>query len=463
MRHPKLAGGNMLKIRVLSVAAIAVFLAVATARAETHTAGVPELNSRAGAAYTLYLDFSGFNFNGKWGTSGSTVGARESFASASPTGSFSATQQSYIRTVWARAAEKYVGMNVNVTTVDPAVAAGQDGTDAARQAYYDSRPRMMHSIVTSTTAAENAFVAGRGGVSYVGVTQNAQVTNGYHTNFVFTDQLSNQGTGNVASSTLKLIAECAGHENGHGLKLSHQSAFNGTTETADYSNNGGSAAVAPVMGNSYGSARGTWRVGPTSSSTTIQNDVALLMTNSGMTTFLDDGIGHSTAAATSLSLAANGVLISANNDGYIVPLATAGYTPLGEASYTADYFKFTTVGGAFTVTINESGNLIAPGVADNGGMLDSVLRLLDGAGNVITSATSAASQTSTITRSLAAGSYYLQVASAGGKTSAGTEAASYFDMGSYFLTGSVAVPEPATLAMFVLIGGAVARRRRLAA
>ena len=33
---------------------------------EPHAVGVPVLNSRPGAAYTVYLDFAGFNYPGTW-------------------------------------------------------------------------------------------------------------------------------------------------------------------------------------------------------------------------------------------------------------------------------------------------------------------------------------------------------------------------------------------------------------
>ena len=67
---------------------------------------------------------------------------------------------------------------------------------------------------------------------------------------------------------------------------------------------------------------------------------------------------------------------------------------------------------------------------------------------------------------LAAGNYFIEVSSAGGKaanTNGGVwDPASFYDMGSFFLTGTiVAVPEPTTIALFgvVLIAGGVQYRR----
>ncbi|HMP18107.1 MAG TPA: PEP-CTERM sorting domain-containing protein, partial [Gemmatales bacterium] len=69
---------------------------------------------------------------------------------------------------------------------------------------------------------------------------------------------------------------------------------------------------------------------------------------------------------------------------------------------------------------------------------------------------------------LAAGTYFLEVSSAGGKFGSlgpnnNWDPSYYFDMGSYFLTGVIPVPEPATIALFGISGlavGIVLYRRR---
>ena len=424
------------------VVAGAVLTLAADAWADSHTTGAPVLNSRPGAAYTLYLDFGGFNYTGVWWTS--TPGNLVAFNSASSTGTFTTTEQDYIRNVWARVSEKYVGLNINVTTVDPAVAAGQNGTDAKRQAYYDQQARMMHTVVTSATVATNPFIDGAGGISRGGTQYSyttAGINNGagpgQHTNWVFTDQLGNQGTGTVKASTLKLIGECGAHENGHGLGLDHQSSYTGTTKTEEYASNGNSGVVRPIMGNSYYSTRGTWRTGPTpTSSTTVQNDLQVILANGGMGAYADDGIGHTQATASGLATSFGSGILTTAASGYIAP---KGSTPnaIGFDNYTTDFYKFFTVGGAVNITINEAAQRLASGTADPGGMLDSYIELYDAAGNYITDAGDRNTQTSTISRALPAGSYYFQVSSRGGTSSTGNETASYFDMGSYFLSGTI--------------------------
>ena len=125
---------------------IAIFL-VSEVLADTHTAGVPVLNSLPDAPYTLYLDFAGFNFTGGWGGTASAPGNTPAFENASASGSFNTSQQNNIKQVWARVAQSYTPFHINVTTVDPAVAADKADTDAHRQAYYDLTPRMMHTVI----------------------------------------------------------------------------------------------------------------------------------------------------------------------------------------------------------------------------------------------------------------------------------------------------------------------------
>ena len=207
--------------RLLSCLLLAVAFAVQSARADVHPVA-PAYSSLPGAAYTLYLDFSGFNFPGGWAGGSSMPGSTPAYNRDLDPSAFSSTELNAIGTVFSRVAEKYAPFNINVTTVDPAVAAGQAGTDAARLAYYDSQPRMMHTVIGGT-----GEWSGGGGVSYVGVAPyNESGSNGLHTNFVFSGQ-------NVFD--LQFIAEAAAHEDGHGLGLLHQHDFSGTTLVNEYS------------------------------------------------------------------------------------------------------------------------------------------------------------------------------------------------------------------------------------
>ena len=243
----------------------------------------PELASRPGAAYTIYMNFSGFEYNGTWGGTGKTPGNVPAYTTDGDATTFSATELNNIRQVWARTAQKYSGFDVNVTTIDPAVAAGRASSDAQRQAYYDATPRAMHTVIGGTSA----WFGSAGGVSYVGTTQYGGYTGGFHTNWVFP---------NSSAGNLRYLAEATAHENGHGLSLSHQKD---QITGAEYSSNNGAngnGSYAPIMGNSYSSQRGAWREGNAAGNG--QNDVATLLSNGGMGSLLEDGIGHSLATAT---------------------------------------------------------------------------------------------------------------------------------------------------------------------
>ncbi len=437
-------------------------------RGDTHTAGVPQLSSDPGAPYTIYLDFAGFNFTGNWGNSG-TPGDTPAFENASASGTFTSTQQSDISKVWARVAQCYTPFNVNVTTIDPAVTAGQADTDASRQAYYDQTAKMMHTVIGQQ---QNSWCGPYGGISYVGVDQysysTAGINNGdgagWKTDWVFTD-----GVGTGLGCGL-----AAAHENGHGLSLSHQSDYSGDTYVNEYSlgdDNSGNGTYAPIMGAAYYTQRGAWRLGDSAngSSNHTQNDVSVILSNQGIGGFVNDGIGHTLATATTMPLSGT-TINAALAKGIITPISTTSPAPIGASNYTTDFFKFYSSGGTISLTAHDGTEFLTTGTADPGAMLRSTLSILNTSGTVIAAATEASSTLyETYSGTLPAGYYYAEVASYGGHTQTltGDNTTYYYDMGSFFLTGSgLSVPEPGTLAMLLAAAGLVivhrCRRRRSA-
>jgi autotransporter-associated beta strand protein len=430
--------------RVTAVLAIMASLSMTEACADTHTAGVPQLNSLPGAPYTLYLDFAGFNFTGTWGGSG-TPGNTPAFDNIS--GTFSTAERNKISQVWARVAQCYTPFHVNVTTIDPAALAGQADTDAHRQAYYDVTPQLMHTVIGQQ---QNSWFGPYGGVSYVGVAQDSYDPSGYNggagagwkTNWIFTDGV---GTGLACG-------QAAAHENGHGLSLLHQSDYTGDTYVNEYSvgdNNSGNGTYAPIMGAAYYTQRGAWRVGDSNngSSNHIQNDVSVLLGNNNIGGFVEDGIGHSLATATLMPLSGS-TINAALAKGIITPASTAAPTPIGASNYTTDFFRFYTSGGPISLVARDGSEFLTVGAADPGATLRSTLKILDPSGTIVGSATEAASTLSeTYSGTLSAGWYYAQIASYGGhsQTLGSYNTTSYFDMGSYFLTGSgFSLPGPST-------------------
>jgi hypothetical protein len=393
---------------------------------------VPAYSSRPGAAYTHYLNFGGFAFNGLWGGQASqNPGTTPAYTVDGDATTFNATELANIKNIWSRVAEKYAPFNINVTTVDPAPA----GTDASKQLYYDNTARLMHTVIGGSGGW-----TGGGGVSYVGVTRNAYSgtgsSNGYHTNWVFSGQ---------APSNLQFVAEATAHEDGHGLNLSHQSVYSGSTLQQEY--NPGTMGRAPIMGNSYSATRGLWRIGDAHDVYTgnkiTQNDLAFTMSsNPGLPGFINDGVGHTLGTATPMPM--NGLAINFNSaTGVIVPTSSSVSTTVGSANFTSDYWSFTTGTGLVSFQVIAGRQSITPGFADPGHMLDASVEILTTGGlSLLNVAT--ASHNETVAIPLVAGTYIARVYSAGDPLALG-----YYDIGSYFLKGTVA-PEPAMVTLVLM-------------
>lgn len=434
-------------MRLVRVLLLAAAVAVWGSSASAQTSAIPQLSSRTGAAFTLYLNFGGFDFGtGTWG--GTWTAKRPGVTpayTADGSSAFSTTEVRNMHEMWSRAAEKYAPFNINVTTVDPAVAAGQAGSDAQRRDYYDSRAGMVHTVI----GGDGGWYGSGGGVSFLDVADATYTNNsGSHTNFVF--------SADFGAGDMRGIGEATGHELGHALKLEHQSKWSGNTLQNEYDS--GTAARAPVMGNSYGSTRGLWRIGTSSvSSTSIQNDIQVLMTNAGIGGYVDSGKGHTRQTATALPLTGTTIDFDLAK-GVITPVSVTNPDPLGEANYTTDFYSIVVGpdGADVSVTLHSGRSTLTPGTADPGATLDATLRLLNASGTVLlTSDTGVFTETITAS-SLTAGTYYFQVSSAGADPA-------YFDVGSYFLTGSIVpVPEPGLVLLIGVVGlglRSVVRRR----
>lgn len=436
----------MKKILLTMVLAVAAFSSLSAQPV------APVLNSRPGAAYTLYLNFTGFQYTGQWG--GQTPGITPAYNNQTgPT--FTAAEQANIKNIWARIAETWTMFDVNVTTVDPAAAAGHT-TYLARQHYYDTTARVHHTVIGD--GASN-FFGGAAGVSYVGVWSGSHAAgSGFGTNWTFTNRSGGY-------NSFKRIASVTTHENGHAAGLSHQGDYVGATRINEYSTNNGSTDTRPALGTGNAQNRIVWAVGRVNTNVNnIQNDALRIIQNSGMGGFVNDGIGRTLDTATPLVLNGNSI-DSLANQGVIVPVSTTAPDPIGVDNYTKGYFSFTTVtAGINTITVNAGTQWITTGVPDPHQSLDATLRLFDAAGNQIAfSATSSLSET--ISTFLNPGNYVIEVSSAGGKfASRGPngdwDQKLFYDMGSYFLTGNIlAIPEPGGFTFVVLLSLLAMRRR----
>jgi fibronectin type 3 domain-containing protein len=157
------------------------------------------------------------------------------------------------------------------------------------------------------------------------------------------------------------------------------------------------------MGNSYGATRSLWWYGTTSSSTTFQDDMAVLARSTNGFGYRADDHGNSAGTATPLVISGS----TATGSGIIATMTDL------------DTFSFNTGSGtvSFTVSTPTPVNNLAPRI-----------ELRDAGGStVIASAGPASNFSATVSANLAAGSYRIVVASDG----------AYGSVGQYFVNGSI--------------------------
>jgi hypothetical protein len=339
---------------------------------------VPDYNSLPGAQAMLYLDFDG-DFQSQWG-SYTNITTPAFDTDGDPT-TFTQSELSAIHDVWARVAEDYAPFNINVTTVDP--GSYPDGV-----------------ALKVVIGGDGAWFGGGGGVSDVGSFSNVAP----NVSFVFSVNLLN---------VPKYVGDAAAHEAGHAFGLDHQSQYDATGNKVYEYSYGPWDDTAPTMGYSYPATRSLWWYGTSAvSSTTYQNDMAVIAGSANGFGYRTDDHGDSAATATPLAVGAGGAV---SGSGVI------------ERMTDFDYFSFSTAAGTITLSVN------VPTPYNN---LDARLELYDASGNLVASADPSGSYSASITYSAAAGSYSLVVASHG--LSANATSTNYgFDVGQYSVSGTI--------------------------
>jgi hypothetical protein len=330
---------------------------------------VPLLSSRPGAAASLYLDFNG-HVERQWGSHANVT--TPAYDTDGNSASFSTAEQAAIREIWARVAEDYAPLNINVTTVAPA----------------SIRDRVSGRVVIGGSYSD-WYGHTAGGVSYVGGFSGLASNVAY----VFSKTL--------AGGNPRYVAEAASHEAGHLFGLEHQATWSGGTLVEEYAS--GTAALAPIMGTSYYANRTTWTSGPTDEGPTAREDqLAILAGAANGFGYVADDYGSSLATATALPLAGGRAtvagLVGRNDD--------------------RDVFKFSTGGGTASLSL---------GVAPHGANLDGVIELQNAAGTTIAIASPSQTLGASLSKSLAAGTYYVVVRSSGG----------YGNLGRYSLSATI--------------------------
>ncbi|BBL58573.1 PKD domain-containing protein [Methylomonas koyamae] len=376
-----------------TAAGIDTFSATAATNTDPFT-----LHSKPGSNRTVYLDFNGYQASNSAWYSG-TLTAKPYDTDANPSG-FSTAEQNNIREIWQRVAEDYAPFDVDVTTQEPAADAlrrtgSSDAVYGVRVAVTQSMPELCSQSC--------------GGVSYINVFSYYSSSNPdyYNPVWVFFDKLG--------GGYPKYVADAVSHEVGHALNLTHD----GTSTTSYYAGQGsGATGWAPIMGVGYYQPLTQWSKGEYPDANNPQDDIAVIAA-AGAPQRADD-FGNTTATAAPLSGTSSAVL----------------QTGIIERRTDVDLFTFFTDGGS--VQFSAASGSSTPN-------LDISLKLLNSQGSTLVSANPADTLSATLTATLAAGQYFLQVDGTGyGDLSTGYS--DYASVGQYQITGSYPKSSATTLA-----------------
>ncbi len=336
-------------------------------------ATLPVLHSNPSASKKIYLNFVGCSSR----TWGAYAGAYSPpYDTDGNTSSLTTTEANNIYQIWQRVAEDYAPFNLDVTTESP-------GSFSSNQA--------MEVCIGGSWSLW--YGSSAGGVAYL-----YSWTTGNRAAWVFEDNL---GNGNP-----KYVAEAVSHEAGHEFGLSHQSKYDGSCNlTEAYSTGSGSGETgwAPIMGVGYYQNRTTWHNGVTSTGCTItQDNLATIVSTTSQVTYRTDDHGGTTGTASALTVAGNSV----SGSGLVSTISDA------------DVFSFNT--GSGTITLSASN-------FEPGPNLDIALRLLNGSGSVLATVSPSSSLDASLSTSVSAGTYYLEVSSNG----------TYGSVGQYTISGTI--------------------------
>jgi hypothetical protein len=344
------------------------------------------LHSKPGSQRTIFIDVDGATVSGTvWNSDYPTIPTSQpSWDPAGNGAAFNDAEKGVVQDVWARVAEDFAPFDVDVTTQDPGAAAIRRSS-AGDQVYG------AHALVSASGAMATLCGGTCGGIAFIDVFDKVVGAGGngygvYQPAWVFP-----QGTGDTA----KGVAEAVSHEVGHQLGLVHDA---NAVEGYDW----GHGAWAPIMGAGYSRPISQWSKGDYSTADNHEDDVAMIRAI----------LGERTDEAPSVILGA--------------PTVPTG--PAYISSRTdVDTYRLSGCSGAVTIAV-------APLLAA-GANLDARVRLLDQLGGQISTAdppsamvneSQASGLGATISTTLAAGSYHVEVDGVGN----GSWSTGYDDYGS---------------------------------
>ncbi len=370
------------------------------------TLSVPVYHSNAAFTKKLYLDFDGFiaqgttwnnqNYTGSYNT-GNTINA-PAFSTDADLTTYSASELSAIREIWAQVAEDYTLFQIDVTTQYPGDAIFTQGGQAIRA--------VMTTDVDATTGGR--WFSGAGGVAYL-------------TSFNWTD-----GSpvwifyNNLGNGYPKYVGEATSHEVGHSFGLNHDGRIS-PSEGYYQGHGSGQTGWAPIMGVGYYRNLVQWSKGEYPSANNTEDDLAKIGTQ--VSPRVDD-YGNNAATATTLTVGSTGAILT---------------TGVVSTRTDVDAFKFFTQAGS--VTVNVDPFELPSGKAN----LDVQMQILDSLGNVVSTVNDTTILNATKTITLARGTYTLLVDGVGKAAITGDAGYSDYDsIGFYSVSGTV-VPDHAPL------------------
>lgn len=305
-----------------------------TSTTTTATIQVPQLASRPAAKVHMYLDFDGEKVTDPLWNGGRLIDAKAP-----------AYTEAQIREIWSIVAERYAAFNINVTTK----------LEDYMNADYSSRARAIFT-------PSNEWRKGFGGIAMIGSMRNAgkSVWSPTIPCWVFTNMLSR----------LKSVGECAAHELGHTLSLTHDGKDKATYYT-------GQGDWAPIMGTTYNKPVAQWSKGEYTGANNKQDDIAVILSNKNVT----HAVTQRTAPTLTFvnNIRATGVICNETD------VAT------------------------YRTSISKSGKLTLTGTVPTYGALNIKLELIDVTGKVLATGDTLNSLNTTTTVDVTPGTYTVRV------------------------------------------------------